>query len=100
MRANRLHSTDNAALAAYHFSLVRWAASRTGTKTLQHPMSTQTKITDGKPVEQTEKAGDLRHIPYVMWQVGQRDLDSTEAELKEVARICREKGYIGGEGGR
>ena len=59
-------------------------------------MSTQTRISDLEPAEQTETAGDLRHIPYVMWQVGQRNLESTEAELKEVARICREKGYIGG----
>ena len=62
-------------------------------------MSTQTRISDVEPAEQTETAGDLRHIPYVIWQVGRRDLESTEAELEEIARICREKGYIG-EGGR
>ena len=63
-------------------------------------MSTQTRISDVEPAEQTETAGDLRHIPYVIWQVGRRDLESTEAELEEIARICREKGYIGDKGGR
>jgi len=60
-------------------------------------MSTQTRISDVETHENTEKASDLRHIPQVIWQVGQRDLGSTEAELLEIARICREKGYIGGD---
>jgi len=36
-------------------------------------------------------------VPKILWNVGaDGDFESTEAEMQEVARRCRDRGLIGG----
>ena len=52
-----------------------------------------------EPARQHEE--NLHDFAQVLWQVGKRDdLDSTEAELEEAARIATDRGLIDGGDGR
>jgi len=51
--------------------------------------------TDVEAAEQTDEK--LHDVPKILWNVGaDGDFESTEAEMQEVARRCRDRGLIGG----
>lgn len=53
---------------------------------------------DGEQADKRQAQEALKGVSAILWEVGRRDdLDDTEAQLRETARIAEERGVIGGE---
>lgn len=60
--------------------------------------STQTTF-DGAPAVDSSIRQDLGGFALVLWEIGLRDLDDTEEELRQANQLCKERGLLdGGDG--